>query len=394
MSIKVNNELLYKIFIFNFYLLALSIAPSEFLKQVSTIILMLIGLSYFVTKNIYLQKDVISYSAIALIIISFISAIFAINFIDGMQGFYDMFRTMILFLIFRSFNLKKTQIDNFLNLLFIATMLTLFNGMYHYFTDEKMILKLKSIGYINDSAIFLLIIFALSFSFLLKNYEKLTLYKKIFLFFITFFTFIGIFMGGSRAAMGTIIITIILILFLTKKISNKKIVYPLIILFIAVAIGIALFDNYTLHKIHKGLYLKDRIIVWVSAWKGWLDHNILLGVGPDNSYNINPQTYFPHTYMTRVAHAHNTFLDALIETGPLGLIFYIVFIFSILIQLVKIFKTNANALVISSLAIWIINFIISFVNLTFHHEDGLLMALIWALALNKNIMNEGKQHNK
>ena len=381
-----NSQIISKLFIFNFYLLALSLAPSEFLKQVSTIFLMILGLYYIFTKKIEFSKDIIFYSAVAFVITSIISAILAINSYEGFKGAYDVFRIMFLFLIFRDIKLEKEDINIFLNILYIATILTLFYGLYQYFTHQKIHLELKSIGYYNHSAIFLLIVFILSLTFFLKEYEKLNITKKIFLILVSILTFIGIFIGGSRAAMGTSIIMILFIFFLTGKINKRFIFY--FIAFFIIAIAVALINNYTLSRIHQGLDDNGRIILWISSIKGWLEHDILFGIGPNNAHYINPQIYFPNTYFTQITHSHNTFLTFLLEKGIFGLLFYTIFIIAIFLKLIKNLKLNSNALTISALAIWLMNLIISFVNTTFHHENGLLMALIWAIALNKNIQSQ------
>jgi len=66
------------------------------------------------------------------------------------------------------------------------------------------------------------------------------------------------------------------------------------------------------------------------------------------------------------------------------LITYSSFILFVLIALIKRFiKDRQNYLTVAAIAVYLLNIMVSAVNTTFHDENGLLMGILWAMALQK-----------
>ena len=121
-----------------------------------------------------------------------------------------------------------------------------------------------------------------------------------------------------------------------------------------------------------------------ASIQAWLEHNLFFGIGADNSSYINPQDYVQTTY-NNIAHAHNTYITYLLERGLCGLGLYLLFIFSVLAALLKQYDKTKDQLLIAALLVWLVNFVVSGVNTTFHDENGLLIVLLWGFALNPHL---------
>jgi len=59
--------------------------------------------------------------------------------------------------------------------------------------------------------------------------------------------------------------------------------------------------------------------------------------------------------------------------------------FSIFIKLLNKLKEDKNShIVVSGILLWIANMILSLGNTSYHHENALLITMIWILAINKD----------
>lgn len=150
-------------------------------------------------------------------------------------------------------------------------------------------------------------------------------------------------------------------------------------------------------------YDSERLVLWKSNWQMFLDHP-LLGVGHGQYKQYLPY-YFEKLNVPAdhfQSHAHNQYLQALSNTGLIGFLFYMSFIFLMIYFTYKAFNKTKNAFFLASLAAQIsfhvgaiteCNFERSKVRLVYLFFCALTLALIQKyqskdLQLNVNKMGE------
>jgi len=379
------------IFLSAFFGLALALPLAEALKQISVILIILLGIHLIFKKELNIEENLLTYSAIGLVLSSLISAFFAFNTTEALKACIDIFRIIMIFLIIKTISLNINQLIIFNKILFFSMIVALLYGLYqfHFFPnpspDEITYLELHSIGHVNHSSIYLLLVFTIALTWLFCRDNRFPDISIGFLLFIIIGSLAGIFITGSRATMFTsllLILLIFLLFFITKQYRNTKLLVILAILTI-IPLMVLFSSEYSLERLLWGFNMIHRDALMEASIRAWLEHNIFFGIGADNSHYINPQDYDVESVFPAIPHAHNTYITYLLERGLFGFSLYIIFIFSVLIALLKQYAKTKDRLVTAGLLIWLVNFLISLVNTTFHDENALLMVLIWGLALNQ-----------
>ncbi|OAD23412.1 O-antigen polymerase [Candidatus Thiomargarita nelsonii] len=372
--------------------MALALPIAEALKQISVIVIILLGIHLIFKKELKIEENLLTYSAVGLVIFSLISACFAFNTTEALKACIDIFRILLIFLIIKSIPLNINQLVIFNKILFLSMIVALLYGLYqfHFFPnpspDEITYLELHSIGHVNHSSIYLLLVFTIALTWLFYRDNRFPNISTSFLLFIIISSLAGIFITGSRATMFTsllLMLLIFLLFFITKQYRNTKLLVILAILSI-IPLIVLFSSEYSLERLLWGFNMIHRDALMEASIRAWLEHNIFFGIGADNSHHINPQDYVESVFPV-IPHAHNTYITFLLERGLFGLSLYVIFIFSVLIALLKQYAKTKDRLVTAALLIWLVNFLISSVNTTFHDENGLLMVLIWGLALNQHL---------
>lgn len=98
-------------------------------------------------------------------------------------------------------------------------------------------------------------------------------------------------------------------------------------------------------------YDSERLVLWKSNWQMFLDHPFL-GVGHGQYKQYLPY-YFEKLNIPAdhfQSHAHNQYLQALSNTGFIGFLFYICFIFLMIYFSYRAFRKTKNAFFLASLA--------------------------------------------
>lgn len=148
--------------------------------------------------------------------------------------------------------------------------------------------------------------------------------------------FVGIVGTSSRSAFIAIAAAIVLMIFSSKRLMKKLL--PVVGV-LAVGIPVGLLVRY------KNLSISDffdsdskRIDIWKSCIKMFLQKPILgLGAGTENVY-----AGLLNTYGIDRSHAHNTYLELLVEGGIVGGIFVVAMGYMVLKSIVRIFKGNGG----------------------------------------------------
>ncbi|KHD07490.1 hypothetical protein PN36_00700 [Candidatus Thiomargarita nelsonii] len=386
------------IFLSAFFGLALALPLAEALKQISVIVIILLGIHLIFKKELKFEENLLTYSAVGLVLSSLMSAFFAFNTTEALKACIDIFRIIMIFLIIKNIPLNLNQLVIFNKILFFSMIVALLYGLYQFYffpnpsPDEITYLKLHSIGHVNHSSIYLLLVFTIALTWLFYRDNRFPNISTSLLLFIIISSLAGIFITGSRATMFTsllLMLLIFLLFFITKQYRNTKLLVILAILTI-IPLIVLFSSEYSLERLLLGFNMIHRDALMEASIRAWVEHNIFFGIGADNSHYINPQDYTESVFPI-IPHAHNTYITYLLERGLFGLSLYVIFIFSVLIALSKQYAKTKDRLVTAALLIWLVNFLISSVNTTFHDENGLLMVLIWGLALNQQLTPDRRQ---
>jgi O-antigen ligase len=349
---------------------------------------------------------------------AFFSTIFAgMPNLEEWKG-YKVLLTAILtgWLLSRAnYSLKK------LNLLFIlliiSTLPPLLWGFYEYLNlHTKSTLELHSVGHVNHSAIYLVMIFGASLGWFLsalnRNQKKELVTHKLRLFLLailSFIFFLSLIVGQSRGAFGVAVALGLMLIFLIPKDKKIKIVGALILVSI---ISLTVFfkagivqKQITNQQNNNTLTLRDK--VWNVSFEA-SRFSPLLGIGMSNWHFITLEqlknsvekrhAFFEANNYSFPGHSHNLYLTALVERGIVGLIVTFIFMGFWLKQLIINYRSELKSeksacLWVGSLSAWVATFGIGLVNTTFHHEHAILACIFIGLyASYKN--NQAIQNNR
>ena len=277
-------------------------------------------------------------------------------------------------------------------------------GLYQYLIiHTKPDLQLHSVGHVNHSAIYLVMIFGASLGWFLSHLSlnkfkfKFSNFYVLALGILSLIFFVSLIIGQSRAAFGVGIILGLLVTYFLGKNTKIKIAGMISIISIAI-LSIILQTGVVEKQIANqkaNNVLSSRDKVWNVSLEASRFHP-LFGIGLSNWHFItleqlrvsvesrgdkfNPNNYyFP-------GHSHNLYLSALVERGVVGFLVTISFMILWLKHLISTFNwakktTQASYLWAGSLSAWIATYGIGFVNTTFHHEHAILACLFLGLYL-------------
>ncbi|QPH91410.1 O-antigen ligase family protein [Campylobacter concisus] len=363
--------------------LLFTLPVTEGLKQISLTLFVLVGIYICVKEKKQFKIDVINISLFIFVLITFISCL--INGVSPSRTL-DPLRCMLFFFVARSVGAEKINFKFLFFALFAGFITAFIPACVKKFTssDPAALFELKSIGHVNHSAIFMLLVLCIA---LISMGELKKIYEKNICIVIAGICALGVMITGSRAAMYLLPVVIFSILFfqIINKQTNFKVSLGIIILFIAIIFSYTYIsanitqDIRIYSKLTRGVTGSEtRYPIFASAFYTWLEHPFF-GIGSGEFKTIDITKYFPGNGEVRVSHAHNTFLTFLTEKGIIALLAYLVFQLSLFIKFIKNFRQNS--IVFLALLMLVFQNIISLANTTFHHENALLMLLFWALAL-------------
>lgn len=377
------NEIASKLY--NFFLLVVlfTLPVIEGLKQISLTLFVLVGIYICVKEKKQFKFDVINISLFVFVLTTFISCLLNNTPISRAL---DPLRCMLFFFIVRTVGTEKINFKFMFYALFAGFIVAFIPACVKKFTssDPTALFELKSIGHVNHSAIFMLLVLCAA---LISMGELKKIYEKYISVIVAGICVFGIMIAGSRATMYLlpVIVFVILIYQILNKQTDIKKSLGLIILFSAIAFFYTYIsanitqDGRIYSQLTKGITGSEtRYPIFASAFYTWLEHPFF-GIGSGEFKIIDITKYFPGNFEVHVSHSHNTFLTFLTEKGIIALFAYLVFQLSLFIKFIKNFKQNN--IVFLALLMLVFQNVISLANTTFHHENALLMLLFWGLAL-------------
>ena len=377
------NDIITKLYNLFLVVLLFTLPVTEGLKQISLTLFVLVGIYICVKEKKQFKFDVINISLFIFVLATFISC-----FVNGVSPsrVLDPLRCMLFFFVARSVGAEKINFKFIFFALFAGFIAAFIPACVKKFTssDPAALFELKSIGHVNHSAIFMLLVLCIA---LISMGELKKIYEKNICIVIAGICALGVMITGSRAAMYLLPVITFSILFyqIANKQTSFNVSLGLIILFIAIIFSYTYIsanitqDIRIYSKLTRGVTGSEtRYPIFASAFYTWLEHPFF-GIGSGEFKTIDITKYFPGNVEVNVSHAHNTFLTFLTEKGIIALLAYLVFQLSLFIKFIKNFRQNS--IVFLALLMLVFQNVISLVNTTFHHENALLILLFWALAL-------------
>lgn len=377
------NDIMSKLYNLFLIIVLFTLPVTEVLKQISLTLFVLVGIYICIKEKKQFKFDVINISLFVFVLATFISCL--VNGISPSRAL-DPSRCMLFFFVARTVGTEKINFKFMFYALFAGFIVAFIPAYVKKFTsgDPTALLELKSIGHVNHSAIFMLLVFCVA---LISVPELKKIYEKYLGITITLICVFGIMVAGSRATMYLLpvaVFSILLYQFFYKQ-ANLKTSFVLIILFSVISISYTYIsvnitqDGRIYSQLTKGITGSEtRYPIFVSAVYTWLEYPFF-GIGSGEFKIIDITKYFPGNVEVNVSHAHNTFLTFLTEKGVIALLAYLVFQLSLFAKFIKNFRQSS--LVFLALLMLVFQNVISLVNTTFHHENALLMLLFWGLAL-------------
>jgi O-antigen ligase len=314
---------------------------------------------------------------------------------------FGVFMTAILTAWFLSrAQYSRENYQGLFTLIILGAIPPLLWGLYQYLIiHTKPDLQLHSVGHVNHSAIYLVMIFGAALGWFMSHFDldKFKVKFSVIIGVLILALFIIIIITESRAAYGvSIILSLLVIKFIGQ---NIKIKIASVISIISIVILSIFFETPVIkeqidnQKANNVLALRDK--VWNVSLEASRFHP-LFGIGLSNWHFIsiedlrvsvesrgekfNPKNYF------FPGHSHNLYLSALVERGFVGLLVTIVFMVFWITHLIRTFNwakktSQASYLWAGSLSAFITTYVIGLVNTTFHHEHGILACLFLGLYL-------------
>lgn len=341
---------------------------------------------------------------LTIVFTAFLSTIFSgFSGLEEWKGYMVLLTAILTGWFLSRAHYSKSQYSMLFKLIILATIPPLLWGLYEFLViHSRASLEIHSVGHVNHSAIYLVMIFGAGLGWFLSqlNFRKKNLkvsWASIALGILSLFFFICLIIGQSRGAFGVGILLGLILFFLLG--NEKKIKFIGMISIISIFVMTILFQadivqkQITNQKNHDVLASRDKV------WNVSLEasrFSPLLGLGLSNWHFItldhlkksvesrgevfNPDIYF------FPGHSHNLYLSALVERGMIGLAVTFLFMFAWLRQLIKTFyqtkkSIEASYLWSGSISAWVATYGIGFVNTTFHHEHAILACLFLGLYL-------------
>lgn len=339
--------------------------------------------------------------------------VISINAVIAHQLPGDNFRDVLRFILV-GWALSRTNFSNakYTQLVIVALVSVVASLIYSYISGHGELKELYSVGHINHTAIYLLICYSISLTFLLFNLNKLNSYQKIILASTTIIFFITIIDTNSRAAFGALIV--VSVINFTYFVVKVRQFYMTIGVFALYALIGAFFITNPPHSLERIFYIfgpgqkveRENILIDKTRHRiNQLSYyafkkNPFLGIGFGNYSQIkvldikeqvikNKGVFDPNNFLTS-AHTHNVYFNYLVSGGLLIFSIFMWFWFYIFWIIYKLRKIIENHWIVAcSASVAFINLAVGFFNTTLHHEHAILSMFVLGLLISRYRLNTG-----
>ena len=340
----------------------------------------------------------------AIVFTAFLSTLFAgFSGLEEWKGYKVLLTAILTGWLLSRAHYTKNQYHNLFKLIVLSTIPPLAWGLYENLVNHsRETLEIHSVGHVNHSAIYLVMIFGASLGWFISQfnsikYEVSLRWKTMLLFILSLLFFISLIIMQSRGAFGVAVLLGLSLLFLLDtnkviKIAGVGVIIFTLLLTVTLKTNI-IQKQITNSKNNNILAFRDR--VWSVSLEASRFYPAF-GIGLSNWHFINldhlkksvearGDLFNPENYAFP-GHSHNLYLSALVERGVVGLIVTFFFMGAWIRNLIKTFdwakkSSEASYLWAGSLSAWFATFGVGLVNSTFHHEHGILACLFLGIYL-------------
>lgn len=333
---------------------------------------------------------------------AFLSTIYAgMPHLEEWKGYSVLLTAILTVWLLSRAQYSQENYQGLFKIIVLSALAPLLVGLYQYLIiHTKPNLQLHSVGHVNHSAIYLLMIFGASLGWFLSHLDldKIKIKLSIIaLGILSVIFFLSLIIGESRAAYGVgVILGLLIINFVGKNKKTKAISCISLILIVLLSINL----NTGVIKKQVRNYeannsLSDRGKVWNVSLEA-SRFSPFFGIGLSNWHFITLDQLkksvegrgkiFDANNYSFPGHSHNLYLSALVERGIIGLLVSVLFMLMWIGHIIKTFnwatKTKGSIRLWSgSLSAWVATFGVGFVNTTFHHEHAILACLFLGIYL-------------
>ena len=351
---------------------------------------------------------------LTIVFTAFLSTLFAgFSGLEEWKGYKILLTAILTGWLFSRAHYTKNQYHNLFKLIVLSTIPPLAWGLYENLVNHsRETLEIHSVGHVNHSAIYLVMIFGASLGWFLSQFNSIKnevslRWKTMLLFILSLLFFISLIIMESRGAFGVAVLLGLSLLFLLDtdkviKIAGVGVIIVTLLLTVTLKTNI-IQKQITNSKNNNILAFRDR--VWSVSLEASRFYPAF-GIGLSNWHFINldhlkksvearGDLFNPENYAFP-GHSHNLYLSALVERGVVGLIVTFFFMGAWIRNLIKTFdwakkSSEASYLWAGSLSAWFATFGVGLVNSTFHHEHGILACLFLGIYLSYTRLYQEKK---
>lgn len=301
----------------------------------------------------------------------------------------DVIRYTLFGLIIYRANFSEQQRIGLVFWATLGTVVGLIYGAWDFFwLKNAQFWTLNSVGYVNHAAIYSAIVTCMSLVTLVVYWSNLTIKHRAIWLVMFLICLSYIVLGESRATFGAVF-AVFFVLGLSYARKRKNILFGLIALIIVI-ISLAIISDVRVVKkqefneSHNNI-LSYRGTIWKAGMTAFKEHP-LFGLGKENFRHVPISGPGFENGITHASHAHNLYINTLVEGGIWGFGWLMALLIGIIVSLLKCIPSKTSVAAhwanwgwcISGLGITLI---VGLVNTTFHHEHGNLTMFCFSLWL-------------
>ncbi len=286
----------------------------------------------------------------------------------------------VLWMVKRS-RLNGPELRAVLGALIASTVIGVVMGLVQLWSGTTGRLELNSVGHVNHTVIYLAIMLGVSASWLFLG-RQLALAGAI-----SFFMLVAIFVAASRGGVVAALVTLAALAFFWWPRARFPVAIAGLVLVSAAVLGAVggaeVFEKQA-ESVQAGHVLNFREEAWKIAGATWQAHP-WFGIGMDN-FGLASRQLATEQLRSLMPHAHNLYLNTLAERGIVGAapVFALLALWGWRLLRSRPRRDDADEVWLvwgAASSAWLVTIVVGMVNTTFHHEHGLLAALLLGLWL-------------
>jgi len=379
------------------HIFCFSLPLSEAIKNISWFLFIITWIienrHKFNKKYIFKEKNIqINILFMIIMIMPLFVAIFCKFKMDEWDGAWDVIRYGTLGWMICHSSLRSSELIKLLVNLIASCVLTSCLGLYEHFDNGSRHIELNSVGHVNHSAIYLGLVICILLSQLL-SFRKKSFFRNLLLVIPLILMGYIFFEMSARGAFVPVFMYILIGIYLSVLSWKSKFVsFSLFLIVLCVAYlcnsGISQkflskSDGMRPQLFNTSLVLFKYSPYWgigLENCKYFYNYDKFVDVCKELEITIHPNTYIPKG--ANLHHAHNLYMQSLVERGILGSVSLILLILYWIKKLFQDYKqANVDHLRVfwgCSLAAFLMVFIGGIFNTTLHHEHGTLCIILFA----------------